>query len=40
MLHEAALHHRFTVRPVTMREQLRRLLDASELPNVTVQLMH
>ncbi|WP_320784366.1 helix-turn-helix transcriptional regulator [Streptomyces sp. CRN 30] len=39
IIHEAALHQRFVVRPTTMREQLRRLLDASELPSVTVQLM-
>ncbi|MCI0386114.1 helix-turn-helix transcriptional regulator [Streptomyces sp. CNQ085] len=39
VVHEAALHHRFAVRPATMREQLRRLLDASEMSNVTVQLM-
>lgn len=39
VIHEAALHQRFAVRPATMRDQLRRLLDASELPNVTVQIM-
>lgn len=39
IIHEAALHQRFVVRPTTMREQLRRLLDASEMPSVTVQLM-
>ncbi|MFD0316242.1 helix-turn-helix domain-containing protein [Streptomyces flavalbus] len=39
IIHEAALHTRFEVRPTTMREQLRKLLDAAELPNVTVQLM-
>lgn len=39
IIHEAALHQRFAVRPATMREQLRRLLDVSELSNVTVQLM-
>jgi transcriptional regulator with XRE-family HTH domain len=39
IVHEAALHQRFVVRPPTMREQLRRLLDVSELPNVTVQVM-
>ncbi|MEU8506282.1 helix-turn-helix transcriptional regulator [Streptomyces brevispora] len=39
VIHEAALHQRFAARPATMREQLRRLLDASEMPNVTVQLM-
>ncbi|MFJ7911892.1 MULTISPECIES: helix-turn-helix domain-containing protein [unclassified Kitasatospora] len=36
---EAVLHQRFAVRPAIMREQLRRLLDAAELPNVTVQIM-
>ncbi|MBB5625259.1 hypothetical protein BJ981_000958 [Sphaerisporangium krabiense] len=39
IIHEAALHQRFAVRPMTMREQLRRLLDTAELPNVTVQIM-
>jgi hypothetical protein len=39
IIHEAALHQRFSVRPATMREQLRRLLDAAEMPNVTIQLM-
>lgn len=39
IIHEAGLHQRFAVRPATMREQLRRLLDASDMPNVTVQLM-
>ncbi|MEV8228226.1 helix-turn-helix transcriptional regulator [Streptomyces sp. NPDC079167] len=39
IIHESALHQRFAARPATMREQLRRLLDASEMPNVTVQLM-
>ncbi|MFC5724117.1 helix-turn-helix domain-containing protein [Streptomyces gamaensis] len=36
---EAVLHQRFAVRPATMREQLRRLLDVAELPNVTLQVM-
>ncbi|WP_380277514.1 helix-turn-helix domain-containing protein [Kitasatospora purpeofusca] len=36
---EAVLHQRFAVRPAIMREQLRRLLDAAELPNVTIQVM-
>lgn len=39
IIHEAALHQRFAVRPATMREQLRRLLDSAEMPNVTIQLM-
>ncbi|MFF7439463.1 Scr1 family TA system antitoxin-like transcriptional regulator [Streptomyces sp. NPDC008122] len=36
---EAVLHQRFAARPNTMRDQLRRLLDAAEMPNVTVQVM-
>ncbi|MFC5671008.1 helix-turn-helix domain-containing protein [Streptomyces incanus] len=39
IIHEAALHQRFAARPATMREQLRKLLDTAELPNVTVQIM-
>ncbi|MFF1647117.1 helix-turn-helix domain-containing protein [Streptomyces sp. NPDC058240] len=39
VIHEAVLHQRFAARPATMREQLRRLLDLSEMPNVTVQVM-
>lgn len=39
IVHEAALHQRFVVRPTTMRDQLRRLIDLSEMPNVTIQLM-
>ncbi|MGV9951699.1 helix-turn-helix domain-containing protein [Streptomyces cellulosae] len=39
VLHEAVLHQRFAVRPDTMRDQLRRLLDVAELPNVTLQIM-
>ncbi|MFJ2731635.1 helix-turn-helix domain-containing protein [Streptomyces sp. NPDC087317] len=39
VIHEAVLHQRFAVRPNTMRDQLRRLLDVSELPNVTLQVM-
>ncbi|GAA2478569.1 helix-turn-helix transcriptional regulator [Streptomyces thermolineatus] len=39
IIHEAALHQRFALRPHTMREQLRRLLDAAEMPNVTIQVM-
>ncbi|MFE7116103.1 helix-turn-helix domain-containing protein [Streptomyces sp. NPDC057654] len=39
IIHEAALRQRFAVRPATMREQLRKLLDAAEMPNVTVQLL-
>lgn len=39
VIHETVLHQRFAIRPNTMREQLRRLLDVSEMPNVTVQIM-
>ncbi|MFD9504807.1 helix-turn-helix domain-containing protein [Streptomyces sp. NPDC060035] len=39
VIHEAVLHQRFAARPATMREQLRRLLDVSEMPNVTIQVM-
>jgi hypothetical protein len=39
VLHEAVLHQGFAVRPDTMRDQLRRLLDVVELPNVTLQIM-
>ncbi|MET7297448.1 helix-turn-helix transcriptional regulator [Embleya sp. NPDC005575] len=36
---ETALRQRFAVRPETMREQLQKLLDTWELPNVTIQVM-
>lgn len=36
---EAVLHQRFAVRPSTMRDQLRRLTDCADLPNVTIQVM-
>ncbi|MFF3124255.1 helix-turn-helix domain-containing protein [Streptomyces sp. NPDC057908] len=39
IIHEAVLHQRFATRPTTMREQLRRLLDVSEMPHVTLQVM-
>lgn len=39
VIHEAVLHQRFAARPATMREQLRRLLDLAEMPNVTIQAM-
>lgn len=39
IIHEAALHQRFAVRPTTMRDQLRRLLDVAEMPNITIQIM-
>jgi hypothetical protein len=39
IVHEATLHQRFAVRPTTMRDQLRRLLDSAEMPDVTIRLM-
>lgn len=39
IIHEAALHQEFPTRPGLMKEQLRRLLDAGELPTVTIQVM-
>ncbi|MCC3654858.1 helix-turn-helix domain-containing protein [Streptomyces sp. S07_1.15] len=39
VIHEAVLHQRFPARPTVMRDQLRRLLDTAELPNVTLQIM-
>jgi hypothetical protein len=36
---EAALHARFETGPALMRDQIRKLLDMSELPNVTLQLL-
>jgi hypothetical protein len=39
VIHEAALHQRGTTRPTTMRDQRRRLLDAADMPNVTIQVM-
>ncbi|MFF1697152.1 helix-turn-helix domain-containing protein [Streptomyces sp. NPDC058257] len=39
VIHEAVLHQRFAARPAIMREQLQRLLDVAELPNVTLQVM-
>jgi hypothetical protein len=39
IIHEAALHQRFPTRPSAMRDQLRRLLDTTDMPNVTLQLM-
>lgn len=39
IIHEATLHQRFAIRPSTMRDQLRRLLDTADMPNATVQLM-
>ncbi|MEO3807951.1 helix-turn-helix transcriptional regulator [Sphaerisporangium sp. B11E5] len=39
VISEAVLHQRFAVRPSTMRDQLRRLTDCAELPNITLQVM-
>jgi transcriptional regulator with XRE-family HTH domain len=39
VISEAVLHQRFAVRPTTMRDQLRRLTDCAELPNITLQIM-
>ncbi|WP_052852230.1 helix-turn-helix domain-containing protein [Streptomyces avicenniae] len=39
VVHEGALHQRFASHPNLMRDQLRHLLDAATLPNVTVQIM-
>ncbi|PZT74368.1 MULTISPECIES: helix-turn-helix domain-containing protein [unclassified Streptomyces] len=39
VIHEAVLHQRFAIRPDTIREQLRRLLDVTDLPNVTLQIL-
>lgn len=39
VINEAVLHRRFSERPTIMRDQLQRLLDASEVPGVTIQVM-
>ncbi|SFD61467.1 hypothetical protein SAMN05421773_1216 [Streptomyces aidingensis] len=39
VIHETALHQRFAAQPTLMREQLRHLLDMSDLPNITIQVM-
>jgi transcriptional regulator with XRE-family HTH domain len=39
VISEAVLHQRFAVRPETMRDQLRRLREVAELPNITLQIM-
>ncbi|MBB5939525.1 helix-turn-helix domain-containing protein [Streptomyces zagrosensis] len=39
IIHETALKTRFEIRPTTMREQLRKLLDTTDMPNVTIQIM-
>ncbi|MBC9730239.1 helix-turn-helix transcriptional regulator [Streptomyces sp. TRM68367] len=39
IIHEAVLSYRSAARPMLMREQLRHLLDMSDLPNMTIQVM-
>ncbi|MEU3350197.1 helix-turn-helix transcriptional regulator [Streptomyces sp. NPDC037389] len=39
VIHESVLHQRFIGNPLVMREQLRHLLDMSDLSNVTIQVM-
>ncbi|MFE6979293.1 helix-turn-helix domain-containing protein [Streptomyces sp. NPDC057682] len=39
IIDERVLHQRVATRPTLMRDQLRRLLDAADLPNVTLQIM-
>lgn len=39
VIDEAVLHRRFSDRPSIMRDQLQRLVDASEVPGVTIQVM-
>ncbi|WUW19332.1 helix-turn-helix domain-containing protein [Streptomyces sp. NBC_01463] len=39
VIDEAVLHRRFSDRPHIMRDQLQRLLDAAEVPGVTIQIM-
>ncbi|MFJ9752902.1 helix-turn-helix domain-containing protein [Streptomyces chartreusis] len=39
IIHEAVLSYRSAARPILMREQLRHLLDMSDLPNMTIQVM-
>jgi Domain of unknown function (DUF5753) len=39
VIHECALHQRFASQPSLMREQLRHLLDMTDLPNITIQIM-
>ncbi|MFJ8231586.1 helix-turn-helix domain-containing protein [Streptomyces sp. NPDC094448] len=36
---EAALHQRFASRPETMRDQIRRLIETTEVPGITLQVM-
>lgn len=39
VIHEAVLGYRSAARPSLMREQLRHLLDMTDLPNLTIQIM-
>lgn len=39
VLHEAVLSQRITLRPSAMRDQLQRLLDVTDMPNVTLQVL-
>jgi hypothetical protein len=39
IVHESVLHQQFATRPSLMRDQLRRLVEVAELPNVTLQVM-
>jgi hypothetical protein len=39
LIPQSALHAEFETAPVVMKEQLRKLLDVSELPNVTIQII-
>lgn len=39
VIHETALRQRFPARPQVMNEQLQRLLDLSEMPNIDIQVM-
>ncbi|MCT2593432.1 helix-turn-helix domain-containing protein [Streptomyces sp. N2-109] len=39
IIHEAVLHYRSAAYPSLMRDQLRHLLDMTELPNITIQVM-
>ncbi|MFI7337047.1 helix-turn-helix domain-containing protein [Streptomyces sp. NPDC050085] len=39
IIDERVLHQQFATRPTLMRDQLRRLVEAAELPNITLQVM-
>ncbi|MCX4745543.1 helix-turn-helix transcriptional regulator [Kitasatospora sp. NBC_01287] len=39
VINESLLHQRFVSHPSLMREQLRHLIDMSDLPNITIQVM-